>query len=54
MYRDFPGGPVVRNLPFKGSIPGLGTKITGAMGRVYPRATTRDACTLQQRPDIAK
>ena len=54
MYRDFPGGPVVRNLPFKGSIPGLGTKITDAMGRVYPRATTRDACTVQQRPDIAK
>ena len=29
--RDFPGGPVVKNLPYNagdmGSIPGLGTKI---------------------------
>ena len=35
-YWDFPGGPVVKNLPYRagdtGSIPGQGTKIPHAAG----------------------
>ena len=35
-YGDFPGGPVIKNLPFNagdtGAIPGWGTKIPQAMG----------------------
>ena len=44
-YRDFPGGPVVKNPSCNageaGSIPGLGTKIQHAAGQLSPRATTR-------------
>ena len=51
--RDFPGGPVVKNLPSKagdtGSIPGWGTKIPHATGQLNPapqllslRATTTE------------
>ena len=36
--RDFPGGPVVKNLPYQardvGSVPGRGTKIPHARGVV--------------------
>ena len=46
MYRDFPGGPVVENLPSNagdvGSIPGQGTKIPYASGQLNPSATTRE------------
>ena len=47
---DFPGGPVIKNLPSKagdmGLIPGQRTKI--------PQATTREACRPQQRPSTAE
>ena len=48
--RDFPGGPVVGNLPSRvrdpGAIPGLGTKIPHAMGQLGARAAT----TLEPKP----
>ena len=44
MTRDFPGGPVVKNLPSNagdvGLIPGRGTKIPQAVGQLSPWATT--------------
>ena len=43
---DFPGGPVVKNLPFKagddGSIPGQGTKIH--MPELSPSTTVKIQC----------
>ena len=64
---DFPGGPVVKNLPSNagdmGSIPGQGTKIPHVTGQLpSPRATTREkparhnerSCMPQLRPDLAK
>ena len=49
MWGDFPGGPVVKNLPSSageaGSIPGWETKIPHAAGQLSPRTTTTDpAC----------
>ena len=45
-HRDFPGGPVVRNLSCNagdaGSIPGRGTKIPHATGQLSSHATTRE------------
>ena len=45
--RDFPGGPVVKNLPASagdtGSSPGLGTKIPHAVGQLSLRATATEA-----------
>ena len=46
---DFPGGPVVKNLPSNagnmGSAPGWGGKITHAMGQLSPsNATTEPKC----------
>ena len=52
-FRDFPGGPVVKNPPSNagdtGSIPGQGTKIPHAEGQLSPRASTREpvCCKLQ-------
>ena len=47
---DFPGGPVVKNLPSNagdvGSIPGQGTKIPHAAGQLSPRATTTELACL--------
>ena len=47
--RDFPGGPVVKNLPSNagdvGLIPGWGTKIPRASGLQSPRASTREKPT---------
>ena len=44
--RDFPGGPVVKNLPSNagdaGLIPGWGTKIPRATGQLSPCDTTRE------------
>ena len=44
--RDFPGGPVVKNLPSNegdmGLIPGQGTKIPNAAGQLSLRATTTE------------
>ena len=46
MYRDFPGGPVVKNPPTNatdsGSIPGRGTKIPHAMGQLSLRSATTE------------
>ena len=40
---DFPGGPVIKNMPCNkgdvGSIPGQGTKIPRAVEQLSPRAT---------------
>ena len=49
-FRDFPGGPVVKNPPSNagdvGSIPGRGTKIPHAMGQLsLLAATTEPACS---------
>ena len=44
--RDFPGGPVVENLPSNagdtGSIPGQGTKIPHAAGQLSPCTATNE------------
>ena len=44
--RDFPGGPVVKNLPSNagdaGSIPGHGTETPHATGQLSPCATTTE------------
>ena len=44
ILRDFPGGPVVKNLPSKAGvsdwIPGQGNKIPHTMGQVSPRTAT--------------
>ena len=47
--RDFPGGPLVKNLPsiagYMGSIPGWGTKIPHAAGQLSPHAAAENpAC----------
>ena len=50
---DFPGGPVVKNLPSNagdaGSIPGQGTKIPHAAGQLGPHATTTEPVCLNER-----
>ena len=62
---DFPGGPVVKNLPCnagdQGSIPGRGPKVPHAMQPLSPHATVRESdhckerfCRTQSRPDAAK
>ena len=64
-YGDFPGGLVVKNPPSNagdvGSIPGQGTKIPHAAGKLSPCATTTElAChnrrdrMPQLRPGAAK
>ena len=61
---DFPGGPVVKNLPSSagdvGLIPGQGTKIPHAMGQLSPHAASTEPVRhnershmLQLRPDAA-
>ena len=44
---NFPGGPVVKNLPSNardaGSIPGQGTRIPRAAGQLSPPPTTRES-----------
>ena len=53
MFRDFPGGPVVKNPPSNagdlGSIPGRGTKIPHAAGQLSPCATTTELARLNER-----
>ena len=43
---DFPGGPIVKNLPCNagdvGSVPGQGTKILYAIEQQIPNATTTE------------
>ena len=57
-YWDFPGGPVVKNLPSnagdEGSILVRGTKIPHAAGQLSLGAVTREACTPQQRTHALK
>ena len=52
-YRDFPGGPVVKNLPCsagdKGSNPSQGTKIPHAAKLLSTCATTRESAHQNQR-----
>ena len=57
--RDFPYGPVVKNLPSNtgdlGSIPGQGTKIAHAAGQLSPRATTTEpTCSGAQEPQLER
>ena len=44
--RDFPGGPVVKNLPSNagdmGWIPGQGTRIPHVVGQQSPHATSKE------------
>ena len=51
---DFPGGPVVKNLPSNAGdtswIPGQGTVIPHATGQLSPRATTTELSRLNQSP----
>ena len=48
--RDFPGGPVVKNLPYNagdtGSIPGQGTKSPHATGQLSQCATITELACL--------
>ena len=50
LMRDFPGGPVVKNLPSNagdaGLISGRGTKIPHAAGQLSLRATTSELTRL--------
>ena len=54
--RDFPGGPVVKNLlsnaGHAGSIPGRGTKIPRAAAQLSPRATTTEPASLNERANV--
>ena len=47
---DFPGGPVVKNLPYNagdaGLIPGQGAKIPHATGQLSLRTTTTELTLL--------
>ena len=53
MLWDFPGGPVVNNPPSNagdvGSLPGWGTKIPHATGRLNPYAPTTELMHLNKR-----
>ena len=55
---DFPGGPVVKNLPSnaedEGSIPGRGIKIPYATGQLSPRATTTEPRASTREPECHK
>ena len=46
IYKDFPGGPVVKNLPFNARdvelIPGPGTKIPHAVEQLSSKAPTTE------------
>ena len=54
-YRDFPGGPMIKNSPYNagdaGLIPDQGTKTPHAMGQLSLCASTREpACRKLQSP----
>ena len=53
--RDFPGGPVVKNLPLNagniGSILGQGTKIPHAAEQISLSATTREFMHFPTQPN---
>ena len=52
-FRDFPGGPVVKNPPSNsgdvGTIPGQGTKIPHAVGQLSLYATSIELARLNER-----
>ena len=56
--RDFPGGPVVKNLPSNvgdvGLIPGQGTKIPHAAGQLSLRTTTTELTCLNERVRVSQ
>ena len=56
MPKDFPGGPVVKNLPSnagdEGSTLGRGTKIPHAAGPLGPRAATGESVRCAGRPSV--
>ena len=56
--KDFPGGPVVKNLPYNardaGSKPGQGTKIPHAAGQLSLHATTTDLHASTREPASCK
>ena len=47
LLRDFPNGPVIKNAPCNAgetpSTPGLGTKISHAVGQLSPHVTNRES-----------
>ena len=53
ILRNFPGGPVVKNLPSNagdvGSIPGQGPKIPHTTGQLSPCTTTTELVSLNER-----
>ena len=57
-FRGFPGGPVVKNPPFKaedvGSIPVQGTKIPYAVEQPNASVATAKACTLPSQRTTAE
>ena len=57
-HRDFPGGPVVKNMPSNagdmGSILGRGTKITHVTGQLSPRTTTVELAHLNERAHVSQ
>ena len=55
---DFPGGPVVKNLPSSSEdvslIPGWGTKIPRCLMAIKPMLHAREGHMPQQRPSAAR
>ena len=55
---DFPGGPVVKNLPSNtgdtSSIPGWGIKIPHISGQLSPHATTKEPMHPKENPEQPK
>ena len=55
-WGDFPGGPVVKNLPSNeghvGLIPGRGTKIPHAAGQLSLRTTTTEPACRNERSHV--
>ena len=55
-FLDFPGGPVVKNLPYNagesGLIPGQGTKIPHAVGQLNPGTTTTEFTCVNERTRV--
>ena len=57
-FRDYPGGPVVKNPPSSagdmGSIPGQGTKIPHVEEQLSPEATTRESVCRNKRSHMVQ
>ena len=56
--REFPGGPVVKNLPCNagdmGSVPGRGTQIPHAMGQLSLHTSRQNPCATVKRCHVAQ